>query len=112
MIIILLLLITNLRLLKYPLLFNELLKQTLPSHQDYDNIALALQKLQSEVDGINKNKARNDNMKKMVEINKSMEGMPRGFKLLIPSRVPVFEGILRKISGFYLTYLHPSPSQF
>ncbi len=65
------------RLLKYPLLLRELQKLTPESHPDYKNIGNALGKLQVEVDKINKDKAKNDNMKKMIEINQCLDGLPR-----------------------------------
>jgi len=87
------------RLLKYPLLLKELLKYTPSTHPDRNNIEKALEKLQKEVDNINKNKAKNDNMKKMLEIQQNLEGLPKHFKLLLPNRMFIYEGILMKISG-------------
>lgn len=55
----------------------ELLKLTPDGHPDKENIVGALNKLQEEVDKINRDKAKSDNMKKMLEINQSLEGLPR-----------------------------------
>mmetsp|Transcript_18534 Transcript_18534/g.25989 ORF Transcript_18534/g.25989 Transcript_18534/m.25989 type:complete len:527 (+) Transcript_18534:147-1727(+) len=87
------------RLLKYPLLLKELIKNTPADHPDYENLQEAVKKLNVEVDSINKNKAKADNLKKMLEINSAVEGYPRGFKLLTPSRKFAYEGTLMKISG-------------
>jgi hypothetical protein len=54
-----------------------LLKLTPESHPDYKNITAAIDKLQAEVDKINKDKAKSDNMRKMLEISQSLEGVPR-----------------------------------
>jgi hypothetical protein len=73
------------RLLKYPLflrvrlsLYNtyiqELVKYTPPSHPDCQNIIQSLRKMQVEVDKINMDKAKADNLKKMLEINSLVEG--------------------------------------
>eukprot|EP01119_Soliformovum_irregulare_P021524 TRINITY_DN7187_c0_g1_i1.p1 TRINITY_DN7187_c0_g1~~TRINITY_DN7187_c0_g1_i1.p1 ORF type:complete len:719 (+),score=148.22 TRINITY_DN7187_c0_g1_i1:2439-4595(+) len=87
------------RILKYPLLLDVLFKYTPNGHPDKPNIEQALAKVQTEVDVINSNKAKNDNLKKMLEINTAVESMPRTFKFLIPSRVFIYEGTLMKISG-------------
>lgn len=87
------------RLLKYPLLLQELLKYTEDGHADYSYILTALEKLQGEVDQINTGKARSDNLKKMVELSQKTTGLPRTFKLMLPSRIFIYEGSLMKISG-------------
>lgn len=87
------------RLLKYPLLLTELLKNTPMEHPDRQNIDNALKKLQEEVNVINTNKFKSDNMKKMLDISQSVEELPRRFKLLLPSRYFAYEGTLMKISG-------------
>lgn len=65
------------RLLKYPLLLRELIKLTPETHSDYTNILEASRRLQAEVDVINKDKAKSDNMKKMIELNQCIENLPR-----------------------------------
>jgi len=87
------------RLLKYPLLLSQLQKYTDPNHPDYQHIVAALQALQTEVDAINNNKARSDNMKKLLEINSIIEGIPKGFRMITSNRRFVHEGTVGKISG-------------
>jgi hypothetical protein len=42
---------------------------------DYEKMKMALNKLQEEVDGINKNKAGTENLKKMLELHNNIEGL-------------------------------------
>jgi hypothetical protein len=87
------------RLLKYPLLLRELNKNTAKSHPDKQHINRALAKLNEEVELINKHKFKNDNLKKMLEINQAVDSLPKHFKFMVPSRVYVYEGTLGMISG-------------
>ncbi len=56
-------------------MLKELSKNTPENHEDYQNIKNALEKIQNEVDGINNNKAGSDNLKKLVEISTSIDGL-------------------------------------
>ncbi len=56
-------------------MLKELSKNTPENHEDYQNIKNALEKIQNEVDGINNNKAGADNLKKLVEISTSIDGL-------------------------------------
>eukprot|EP01119_Soliformovum_irregulare_P017773 TRINITY_DN5333_c0_g1_i1.p1 TRINITY_DN5333_c0_g1~~TRINITY_DN5333_c0_g1_i1.p1 ORF type:complete len:638 (+),score=152.97 TRINITY_DN5333_c0_g1_i1:96-2009(+) len=85
------------RVLQYPLLLRELLKATPENHPDYPNMQRALDKISTEADAINKNKAGSDNLKKMISIRDSIDGL-KGFKFMENNRRFVKEGTLMKIS--------------
>ncbi len=87
------------RMLKYPLILESLVKVTDSDHPDYENIQKSIRSLHEEVARINKEKAKADDLKKMYELNQLIEEVPSYFKLLIPSRICILEGILQKISG-------------
>lgn len=64
------------RICKYPLLLNELLKYTPKSHEEYENLTLALDKVEQVVTYINERKRLEENMKKLKEIDVLIEGQP------------------------------------
>lgn len=54
-----------------------MIKYTPPEHPDAQNIINSLNVLQKEVDKINADKAKADNLKKMLDINQAVEGVSK-----------------------------------
>jgi len=87
------------RVLKYPLLLREVIRHTDESHPDYANLTAALAEVNKQVAELNENKAKADNLAKMLDINSRVSGLPRGFQLVHPQRQFIRSGDVRKISG-------------
>ncbi|KAH3761115.1 calmodulin-binding protein [Pelomyxa schiedti] len=83
------------RLLKYPLLLQELLKSTPETHPDYENLVYAKKVLQTAVDNINLAKAHAENMKQGVAIAAIVKGLK---DFVHPDRRLMKEGEIFKIS--------------
>jgi hypothetical protein len=88
------------RLLKYPLLLRELIKNTPLSHPERGGLEAATAKIQAVVDEVEKNKAKSDNLKRMLALNNRISGLPRSIEPLVtPARRIVREGWVQKISN-------------
>ena len=62
------------RIPRYVLLLSDLLKFTEPSHPDYPLLEEALAKVQKIAKDINETKREDENMRKIVAIQRSIEG--------------------------------------
>jgi hypothetical protein len=87
------------RVLKYPLLLREVIRHTDDDHPDFANLTAALAEVNKQVAELNENKAKADNLAKMLDINARVSGLPRGFQLVHPQRQFIRSGDVRKISG-------------
>jgi hypothetical protein len=88
------------RLLKYPLLLRELIKYTPAAHAERAGLEAAMAKIQAVVDEVDRNKAKADNLKRMLALNSRISGLPRSIEPLVtPARRVVREGWVRKISS-------------
>jgi len=81
------------RICKYPLLMKELLKQTDPSHEEYQQTKDALQALEDLLSQINEKKRDAESVQKVIELTKLLVGA-EGHKLVEPTRRYIKEGEL------------------
>ena len=61
------------RICKYPLLLRDLLKHTDNSHQDYNNLVQALQKIEEVVAYVNDRKRLAENLQKILDVQNQIE---------------------------------------
>eukprot|EP01103_Thecamoeba_quadrilineata_P016383 TRINITY_DN5463_c0_g1_i1.p1 TRINITY_DN5463_c0_g1~~TRINITY_DN5463_c0_g1_i1.p1 ORF type:complete len:1264 (-),score=264.59 TRINITY_DN5463_c0_g1_i1:43-3834(-) len=69
------------RICKYPLLLRELLKSTPVGHQEYTNLLVVFNKIEQLVTEINLTKASADNLRKLIELMKTIPNL----KELVPN---------------------------
>jgi hypothetical protein len=62
------------RLCKYPLLFQEILRNTPKTHPDYPEIEATIDKVKHVADSINKSTALQENFNKMLEVSERLTG--------------------------------------
>lgn len=62
------------RIPRYILLVSDLVKHTEGTHEDYDDLVAALDKLKQVADSINESKRRVENEQKVLEIQSQMSG--------------------------------------
>ena len=91
------------RMCKYPLLMRELIRCTSEDHPDMPKLQETLQCIQESTLGVNE---RKKDFERMCEIAETVEGLPRGFRLLSPNRNLVMEGPLFKISNGHTQERH------
>ncbi|KAJ5070874.1 faciogenital dysplasia protein [Anaeramoeba ignava] len=86
------------RLMKYPLLFQEIIKYTPQDHPDYQDLIDANKSILSIIDFINDEKRLLENDEKIISIKNSIDGLPNNFQLLNKKRTFLMEGLISKIS--------------
>ncbi|KAF2073947.1 hypothetical protein CYY_004734 [Polysphondylium violaceum] len=97
------------RIPRYELLFREILKNTSPSHYDYQNLKEAYQSIHEINVLINNNKKLSENKDRVVTISQELKGAPNS--LLKSSRRWIREGVLetqcthKKWNGTFMVYL-------
>jgi len=84
------------RICRYPLFLRELLKHTGNSHADYQNLTIALNKMESIVLHINEAKRNEENISKVVEIQSILTGFE---DLITPTRRFIREGDLTELTS-------------
>eukprot|EP01104_Vermistella_antarctica_P005524 TRINITY_DN1603_c0_g1_i1.p1 TRINITY_DN1603_c0_g1~~TRINITY_DN1603_c0_g1_i1.p1 ORF type:complete len:1140 (+),score=250.46 TRINITY_DN1603_c0_g1_i1:279-3698(+) len=87
------------RICKYPLLFKSLLDCTPEDSDTRDPLQKVFESLQSCAAHVNEKKRDAENMERVVEIQKSIEGLER-FKIVTSSRRIVLEGDCKMFSEF------------
>eukprot|EP01119_Soliformovum_irregulare_P010579 TRINITY_DN2612_c0_g1_i1.p1 TRINITY_DN2612_c0_g1~~TRINITY_DN2612_c0_g1_i1.p1 ORF type:complete len:490 (-),score=126.53 TRINITY_DN2612_c0_g1_i1:41-1486(-) len=83
------------RLLKYPLFFTELVKNTPQSSEDHPKLVAVLEILRTIAGNVNASTGAEECRKKVLEISLKLVGSPEGFSLVQPSRVYIKEGIFK-----------------
>ena len=81
------------RICRYPLLFGEALKNTSPTHPDYESIREALEQLEHVTHWINDEKRKEFNAHRMQQLEAQVEGFE--LDLVIPGRHVIWEGTYR-----------------
>ena len=84
------------RIPRYVMLLSDLLKHTDPSHPDYKQLEQAVTKVEGVARYINEKKREDENMKRLLVINKSIEGTFED-PLVQPHRKFVREGALELV---------------
>lgn len=79
------------RILKYPLLFKELLKNTPPENEGYASLKLVLESFQEIANYVNKTTLNSENRERVIEIQKDLSDAPENFDLVTPSRIFIME---------------------
>eukprot|EP01119_Soliformovum_irregulare_P010085 TRINITY_DN2464_c0_g1_i1.p1 TRINITY_DN2464_c0_g1~~TRINITY_DN2464_c0_g1_i1.p1 ORF type:complete len:1117 (-),score=381.50 TRINITY_DN2464_c0_g1_i1:42-3215(-) len=79
------------RICKYPLLVNQLLKNTNDLHVDYENLGKALSKLEAITSYVNEAKRHEESLSKIIEIQSILQGCDN---LVAPTRKFIREGTL------------------
>eukprot|EP00007_Cunea_sp_BSH-02190019_P006443 CAMPEP_0174238538 /NCGR_PEP_ID=MMETSP0417-20130205/11572_1 /TAXON_ID=242541 /ORGANISM="Mayorella sp, Strain BSH-02190019" /LENGTH=725 /DNA_ID=CAMNT_0015317381 /DNA_START=421 /DNA_END=2594 /DNA_ORIENTATION=- len=81
------------RICKYPLLLKDLLKNTAEDHPDFDNLQKAMNKIQEVVDYVNERKRLSENLMKIYEVQRLIDGNEVN-DLVEPTRRLVREDVL------------------
>jgi len=87
------------RVCKYPLLLEELLKKTNPSHKDHKPLSQSLEKVKKIVNEINASNAFRENQQKVADIQKTFVNFfwkDEGLDIIDPTRLYVREGPFSK----------------
>jgi len=85
------------RICKYPLLIKELLKETEPSDQDFENLTRASSDIQQVIHSINEFKRSNEILHSLLLIQSKVVGT-KNFEIVTKDRQFVCEGTFSKIS--------------
>jgi len=74
------------RVLKYPLLIEEVQRNTEEDHKDYQTLKTCSQKLGVVANQINESRRTAENIQEVREMAREIEGFPEGFQLIEPNR--------------------------
>ena len=84
------------RIMKYPLLLSDIIKNTPEDHSDLESLESSFEQIKILLDTINERKRNQEATTKLIEINTKMDGCD--IEILGPSRKLLKQGILETIS--------------